>query len=66
MNPLLLESLARQQTTPRRAARSAVFVRVPSRQRRWAARLGEGLIGLGAKLAFSRLDTSIVVVRESW
>jgi hypothetical protein len=66
MNPLLMESLARQQTTSRRSRRSAFFVRIPPRRRPWLSRLGEGLIGLGAKLAFSRFNASLVVVRESW
>lgn len=64
MNPLLIESLARQKTTPPATAR-----RLPPRsppRRSWVNRFGEVLIGLGTKLAFARFDPSLVGAQESW
>lgn len=67
MNPLLIESLARQKATSQPPTKgSQVVVRVAPRQRRFLNRLGEELITLGAKLAFSRVDTSFVGMRQSW
>lgn len=65
MNPLLIESLARQRTT-RPASTRRVLPQFPARRRPWVNRFGEVLIGVGTKLAFARFDPSLVGMRESW
>ncbi len=67
MNPLLIESLARQRAMSQRPTKGGlVVVRVAPRRRPLLNRLGEELIALGSKLAFSRVDASFVGMRQSW
>jgi hypothetical protein len=66
MNPLLIESLARQQASQSPTMKTALLGRFAPRRRPWVNRFGEVLIDLGTKLAFARLDRALVGVRESW
>lgn len=65
MNPLLIESLERQ----RREAETTVYrgrARLARRRHHVIGRIGELLIAVGARLAFSGVDAQVIEVRRSW
>ena len=67
VNPLLIESLARQRAMSQRLTKGALaVVRVSPRRRPLLNRLGEEMIALGSRLAFSGVDASFVGMRQSW
>jgi hypothetical protein len=67
VNPLLIESLARQRNLTRVTSVPApVRVRATRRRVGLVARFGEALISVGTRLAFTRLESSVVGVHDSW
>lgn len=68
MNPLLIESLARQQIARHPSAPAGVSAPAPRPRRPSIRRFGEMLVAVGTRLATTGFDPSVVGVGvgESW